>query len=414
MKKMLLTLMGSAVIGGAMAQEVATVDGTGDLRVRLDGRVTFDAAFYLPQSNVDSVKSGTDDFRFSNGGNLSQLRLGLNAMFGKKWLGRFDADFSNRRVNLCDVILVHYFDANKRLILGHFKDPVSMENSTASRVLNVQTPMAVQMLTRGERYLGATYVTYGKKYWFAGGFYGGTVANQTTVNRGNDGYGVAFRAAYIPIDNAHTTLHLGVSGRWRKPEGTGDAIRNVTLSTLPESAIDGRRFVSTTVTKVKSYTLAAVEFGVRHNRFYATGEALMNDFRTADAYDNCSFSGWTLTGSYMLRGNQRTYVKSDAFFSPIGNVAKGGNLELIGRVGQVNLNNTDYPNASFGSFLHTGGKAFSAMLGANWYPRANVLFGINYTYLNHDNRADAAQTLTNVPSQGIDFHTVQMRAQFVF
>ncbi len=52
--------------------------------------------------------------------------------------------------------------------------------------------------------------------------------------------------------------------------------------------------------------------------------------------------------------------------------------------------------------------------GANWYPRANVLFGINYTYLNHDNRADAAQTLTNVPSQGIDFHTVQMRAQFVF
>ncbi len=102
------------------------------------------------------------------------------------------------------------------------------------------------------------------------------------------------------------------------------------------------------------------------------------------------------------------------FFSPIGNVAKGGNLELIGRVGQVNLNNTDYPNASFGSFLHTGGKAFSAMLGANWYPRANVLFGINYTYLNHDNRADAAQTLTNVPSQGIDFHTVQMRAQFVF
>lgn len=411
MRKLVFALSCLLSLGAiASAQESATVIGTNDLKVRFDGRITFDGAVYAPSTDIEGVRYGSDNFRFSNAGNLSQLRLGLNATFGTKWLGRFDVDFSNRRVNLTDVIINYYIDSKSRLTMGYFKDPVSMDNSTASRLLSVQTPMAVAMLTRGERYWGVTYINYGRHHWLAGGIYAGTVGNRTTVaNRGDDGYGVAMRAAYIPVNNDYTTVHLGAYTRWRRPEPseatpTGD--RALSYTGAPESAIDGHRFLGFSVSDVKSYHLMGVEAAVKFDKLYFNGEYLVT--RLMRTSGNNVISGWTLTGSYMLRGNQRTYVASDAFFSPVANVAKGGNLELIARVGQVDLNDDKAGHAIL------GGKAFSTMVGLNWYPRANLLFALNYTYMDNDKHANSMGAITNIPDRGIDFHTLQLRAQVIF
>ncbi len=411
MRKLLFGLACTLGMGVAVAQDATIVQGTNDLRVKFDARITFDGAVYSPQTDLSDVKYRTDAFRFSNAGNLSQLRLGFNATFGDKWLGRFDADFANRRVTLCDVIINYYFHKQSRLIMGYFKDPVSMENSTASRLLNVQTPMAVSMLTRGERYWGITYVHYGRHHWLAGGIYAGTVGSRTTVaNRGDDGFGAAARVAYIPVNNEYTTIHLGAYGRWRRPEpseGTPDYPRSMAFSTAPESAIDAHRFISFTLPQVKSYWLGGVEAAVKFDKLYFTGEYLFNHITQVAGRTNF-LSGWTITGSYMLRGKQRAYVASDAHFSPVANVVKGGNLELIARVGQVDANDAkaDTPiNA---------GKAFSTMVGLNWYPRANLLFALNYTYLDHDANASSGGSITGIPSRGIDFHTLQLRAQVIF
>lgn len=396
----------------ALAQECATIQGTGDLRVRLDGRVTFDGAMYLPSTDLSEVKYDSDRFRFSNAANLSQLRLGFNAFFGEKWLGRFDVDFSNRRVNLTDIILVHYFNKHSRAFIGYFKDPVSMDNSTPSRQLTLQSPMAVTALTRGERYLGVTYVQYGRHHWLAGGLYAGTVGGRTTVpNRGDDGYGVAARAAYIPVNNDYTTIHLGAYGRWRRPEpseGTPEAgSRAVVYAVSPESSIDAHRFVGASVGDVKHYWLGGVEAAIKFDRLYFGGEYLFNVLHRRDLHHNV-ISGWTLTGSYMLKGRQRTYVASDGLFNPVASVRSGGSLELIGRLGYLNLNDREATKPLW------GGRAFSALGGVNWYPIANVLLAFNYTYMNHDMYANELGRITGIGTDGIDFHTLQLRAQFVF
>lgn len=413
MKRLLFIMACTFIVGVGFAQvDRTTVKGTNDLSIKFDGRITFDGALYVPQSNIEGVQYGGDDFRFSDAANLSQLRLGFNAMFGSRWLGRFDVDFSNRKVNLTDVILNYYFNKQSRLIMGYFKDPVSMDNSTASYLLSVQTPMAVAALTRGERYLGVTYVHYGAHHWFAGGVYSGIVGNRTSVaNRGSDGYGVSMRAAYIPINNDYTTVHLGVYGRYRIPDPTeatpAAGVRDIVYSTTPESQIDGHRFLGYNVRNVRSYWLGGVEAAVRFDKLYFNGEYLFNSYNRTQGRTNFA-SGFTLTGSYMLRGSQRRYVASEAFFSPVDHVAKGGNLELIARIGAVDFND---PKASEPLL---GGKATSTLVGLNWYPRANILFGLNYTYLNHDKYANGLGAITNLPDRGIDFHTIQLRAQVIF
>lgn len=388
-------------------QDGITVEGTNDLRLRFDGRVTLDGAMYIPQTDINGVKYGVDDFRFSNATNISQLRLGLNALFGEKWSGRFDADFSNRRVSFTDITIGYDFDEKNRLIIGYYKDPVSMENSTSSRLVSMQTPMAVSILTRGERYLGVTYVTHGRRHWFAGGVYAGQVGSRTTIaNRGDDGYGVSARAAYIPVNNDYTTIHLGGYARWRKPdpsEGYAGKEREMTVGGLPESNIDYHRFLGFTAKGVTSYLLAGVEAAIKFDRLYFTGEYLLNNIERS-AGKSVFASGWTLTGSYMLKGKQRAYVASSAIFSPVANVSDGGNIEIVGRLGQINLNNQSV----------SGGQAFSAMCGVNWYPRANFLFGLNYTYMDLDKHANEQRLIWGIPERGIDFHTVQLRAQFIF
>lgn len=414
MRTIATLLLGMLLLSNAYAQKTVTVGQSEDLRIRFDARITFDAAAYASHTSLEEVKYADEPFRLSSGTNLSQLRLGFVATLGKKWSGKFDVNLSDRRVAPTDVVINYHMRPTSKLMIGYFKDPVSMENNTASKFLSLATPMAVAILTRGERYVGLTYVHWGEKYWLSGGLYGGNLApaNSPAVNRGGDGYGVSARAAYVPIDNDYTTLHLGIFGRWRKPDGLGDPIRSMALGGTAETLIDRHRFLGTVVPKVRSYVLGGAELAFKFDKFFLTGEYLFNKFNTVSGADNF-VSGWTLTGSYMLLGKQRKYLKSEGFFNPTGNLTHRGGLELIARIGSVNLNDTD--NAIAPLF---GGKAFSTMLGVNYYPLPNLLFGLNYTYTAQDKHANELGKIrlnNGQPlSQGIDFSALNLRAQIIF
>lgn len=413
MKKWLLAAY-CLFLGNAYAQKTLTVGNNDDLRIRFDTRITFDAAAYASHTDLDGIKYGGDDFRYSSGTNLSQLRFGLVAILGKKWSGKFDANFSDRKVFLTDVVINYQINPTSKLIMGYYKDPVSMENNTASKYLSVATPMAVGMLSRGERYVGATYVHWGQHYWFSGGIYGGSLSpsSMPQANRGDDGFGVGMRAAYVPIDNEYTTLHLGVYGRWRQPDGMGGHVRDMAIGGLPESGIDRHRFVSGTVRSVKHYWVGGTEGALRFDKLFLTGEYLFNSFSTINN-TNSFIHGWTLTASYMLLGKQRKYQKADAIFNPTGNLDNLGGLELIGRVGSVNLN--DLNNASTPL---KAGSALSAMVGLNWYPIPNLLFGLNYTYSDQDQYALEKGMIhsqrASALEKGLDFSAIHLRAQIIF
>ncbi len=404
-----------------------------------DNRVYIDAAAYstgadignmtvkpnkdIPVINDDAVDNGK--FHFSNGIVLRRARIGLKAEY-RKWFGELDVDLAYNLVEVEDMYLGYRFNDNFNIKVGNFKEPMSIERVTSSKALTaIERPMVVQALCEGRR-LGIAATGFGQLYdmgyWASAGFFGQTAtAMLKERNRGNDGYGVAARLALAPIMNGQTTAHIGFSGTYRTPESWwGNATPTAEFRTTPESYVDHRRFVRTRIANVKDWTTTGVELAFRHDKFLAYGEYMFTNLARTNssgaALENATFDGWYVTASYAILGKARIYDPGEAEFKNAAPRAKTGNLEVIGRVSTLNLN--DFHDARA---LITGGEAYCYTAGLSWYPTHNVLIGLNYTYTDNDKYADDngslqynGQPLSKSHTQGLDFSTWQMRFLFSF
>ena len=131
---------------------------------------------------------------------------------------------------------------------------------------------------------------------------------------------------------------------------------------------------------------------------------------------NAEFNGWYAAASYMVLGRQRRYMPEDAEFAPVYQRRKGGCLELAARVSHTNLN--DFHDISSPI---TGGAAYAYSANLNWYPVPNILFGLNYTFMDNDKYADDkghitkdGKALSEALPGGLDFHIFQLRLMLSF
>ncbi len=406
----------------------------------MDNRVYIDAAGYstgadidqmttkpnkdIPVINDDAVDDGK--FRFSNGIVLRRARIGFKAEY-QKWFGELDVDLAYNGVEVEDMYLGYRFNDNYHIKAGNFKEPMSIERVTSSKALTaIERPMVVQALCEGRR-LGVAGTGFGEiantvGWWASVGFFGQTAtAMLKERNRGNDGWGVAARLALAPVMNERMTVHLGASGSYRTPESWwGNETPTVEFRTTPESYVDHRRFVRTRIENVKDYYTTGAELAFRYDKFLIYGEymftSLARTMSNGMKLNNAEFDGWYVTASYMILGKAREYDPSEAEFKTGATRAKTGNLEILGRVSTLNLN--DFHDARA---VITGGKAYCYTAGINWHPIRNVLIGLNYTYTDNDKYADdngsvqyKGEALSKSYKQGLDFSTWQMRLLFSF
>lgn len=294
-----------------------------------------------------------------------------------------------------------------------------MERLTSSRYLSSnERPMPVEMFTGGRR-LGVAVTAWGKSWWASGGVFGQQIdIIQKEKNRGSDGWGLTGRIAFSPLNTEVSTLHIGGYATWRKPDACGLEDRFVEFRSFPESRTDRRRFVRAEIPNVNHYATFGVEGGFRWNKLLAHGEYI---FTTLSRYrrngnakvnlKNAEFVGWYASVSYMIFGEQRSYCQQDAEFGEVGRGGKGGNLEVVGRVSHVNLN--DFHERTS---VITGGSAYTYSCNLNWYPVRNILFGLNYTFVDNDKYADdkghilkGGQSLKDALPKGLDFSVCQLR-----
>lgn len=398
-----------------------------------DNRIYLDAAGYIPTESTDGLESKPnkdleeDDgrFRFSNGVIVRRARLGLKATLYDKWFTEFDIDFAYNEVDLKDMYIGYKFNDHLWVKAGQFKEPMSMVSNTSSKYLqSLERPMPIDMFASG-RHLGASLTGYGRHWWASAGVFGRQVdITQKERNRGSDGYAFTGRAAWSPIDNDETTIHLGAYGTLRTPDGNGLEDRMVEFRTLPESEVDRRRFIDAEINNVNHYYTVGYELGVRHRKFLAYGEYV---FTGVDRYlrdaslhkvglKNATFNGWYANASYMLLGQARRYDPSEAEFGPMPVHRRGGNLELAAHFSTVNLNDFHDRRA-----VITGGKGNAYSLALNWYPVSNLMVGLNYVYMDNDKYADNkghvtynGKALSEARPSGIDFHIVQLRLMASF
>lgn len=401
-------------------------------RLQLDNRIYTDLSFYSPVSSIEGLASKPnsdleeDDgqFRFNNGVSIRRARFAIKATLYEKWFAEFDLDFAYNEVEVKDMYLGYRFNDHLSLKAGHFKEPMSMERLTSSRYLmSTERPMPVEMFAGGRR-LGTAVTAWGKYWWASGGVFGQQVdIIQKEKNRGSDGYGFTGRVAVSPFNTGDWTLHVGGYATYRTPDGGGTEDRLVEFRTFSESRTDRRRFVRAEIPNVNHYATYGVELAVRWNKLLAYGEYMFTDLsryrkegvRKIDL-KNAEFNGWYATASYMFLGQQRRYVPSDAEFAPVYSRRKGGNLELVGRVSHVNLNDFHDVSAPV-----TGGSAYAYSANLNWYPVPNIMLGLNYTFMDNDKYADDkghitknGKPLSETMTEGLDFHIMQLRLMLSF
>ena len=398
----------------------------------LDNRIYLDAAGYIPVHSIDGLESDknkdleNDDgkFRFSNGATLRRARMAIKATLYKKWFTEFDLDYGYNELDVKDMYIGYKFSDRMWIKAGQFKEPMSMESTTSSKYIqSAERPMPVDIFASG-RHLGASLTAWGNHWWASGGVFGSQVdLLQKERNRGNDGYAFTGRVAVSPVNNESTTLHIGGYATYRTPDGDGQENRMVEFRGLPESEVDHRRFVDAEIENVNHYYTLGYELAVRHRKFLAYGEYVLTGINrygldNTKRFDlkNATFNGWYAKASYMILGEARRYTPEDAEFGPMPVRRKGGNLEVAAHYSTVNLN--DFHDARA---VITGGQAKAYSFSLNWYPRTNLLVGLNYTFMDNDKYADAkgnvtykGQSLSKAYKSGVDFNILQLRLMALF
>ena len=397
-----------------------------------DNRIYVDAAYYSPSTDIEGLQSKPNkdleeddgEFRFDNGVVIRRARFAVKATLYERWFAELDLDFAYNEVEIKDMFLGYRFNDHVWLKAGNFKEPMSMERMTSSKYLTtMERPMVIDMFAGGRR-LGLAATGWGRHWWASAGVFGREVSIiQKEKNRGSDGYGFSGRVAFSPILRDDWTLHIGGYASWRTPDGAGTTDRMVEFRTFPESRVDRRRFVRAEIDNVNDYATFGLELAARWNKLLLYGEYLYTTLsryawegEQKVALRNAVFNGWYATASYMILGQNRRYAPEDAEFGPMDVRRRGGNLEVAARVSTVNLNDFHDPAA-----VITGGEAFNYTASLNWYPRRNVLVGLNYTYVDNDKYADdkghvtfGGRPLSQSLKNGIDFSIFQMRLMVSF
>lgn len=283
---------------------------------------------------------------------------------------------------------------------GYSKTPVGFEGVTSSSATTfIETAPVTQAIWEGRR-AGVDWawvrphfvLNIGEYFW------------RKDLDGNNPGQTVAARAAWIPINSAGHTLHLGLSASRENLDWADDGTVPPTarLRARPGDGLSPARLVdSGSLPYSKSIDRQGFEALWIDGPWSMQGEYLQaqvdryNGKPDFDTHGYYVFTTWTLTGEarYYSDGNvaDRRYNGRD--LQAIRPTHPWGAVELAVRYSELDL--------SDGAI--TGGKEHDWTVGANWYIGEHLKFQANYIWAFSDRG-----------NLRVDPHIFEVRAQVYF
>jgi len=332
--------------------KLATDDG--EFEIKIGGRVQIDSAWY----DEDGAEMG-------NGTEIRRARLYLQGKMFNGWGYKLQYDFTGSgRGGIKDAFLTYNGFDNIELKAGNFKDPFMLQEQTSSKYVTFIERSLVDTFSAG-RHIGAMASTKYQNWTAAFGFFGESV---NTASEGSDeGWGVAGRATYAPINQKARVIHLGFAGDYRN---AGDT-ESVRFKQQPETHVSGVNIVDTgIISGAEEYLKLGAELAVVEGAFSAQAEYVWTTVERNTGSD-LDFEGWYVEAGYFLTGESRRYKKGKfAATSPINIVGRNGigAWQLAARYSMIDLNDADI----------NGGDAESFTVGLNWFPTSTLRFSGNY------------------------------------
>jgi phosphate-selective porin OprO/OprP len=401
-----------------------------------DNRVYVDGAVYFGDNTYHNYQTGAvEENKIGNGVNIRRMRFAMKTILWGHWGGEIDFDFAYNEVDIKDAF-IRYIGKNWQVKAGNFKEPFSMEVTTTSRYLTfIERPMTSKM--DPSRHLGISYRRFGNHYFFEGGFFSSTVANdamqQQNKKQGtNAGWSTTGRVAWAPIKKDKTVLHFGSSASYRKPKlpEFGDPINSFRYSTRAETSINRKKYIDTDfIENSESSVLYGFELAFANKNFKVGGEYFgaiiyRDASKVPTGQDKPTSKGFFVYGAWIINNGDYYYNMAEAEFSQIDfRNNKKGAFEVAVRYSYLNVNSfTDDSQIPY----IAGGAGEGYAFELNYYLNYNIKFMLNYTYINHDRWANGkgkyltydidenGQDITPTGKGGIDFSMIQVRAEIDF
>ena len=399
--------------------------------------------------------------------NIRQARLEVEGKALNFWNYKFQYDFaagSSTKVGAAGgirdaYVALTYFNP-VTLQVGQFFEPVGLEWTNSK---NTTDFLERGMIFSGPlHHLGFAALTHGENWSLKGGVFSTSLLEKSlqpaagtpavfgvpsqagwVATGGSQYVDLAGRATYAAVMNQENLLHLGVSGRYHRPNdstaandgllapGNGNKtesnVLNENLLGTPDLSCGGVSFGGNPPVAgkcVRDALIYGAELAVAHGPLSLQAEYLATHYDRnaaaileANAAGNYApggakldFDGYYVYGTWYLTGESRAKAYqvnglNPATFGPIdikNRLSAGGfgAWELAARFSAINLNNGPYAGAAFSNLLVTtqgnsaanmlvansgvlGGREENMTLGVNWYPDPGVRVMANWTRVMH-------------------------------
>ncbi|MBL4745416.1 MAG: hypothetical protein JKY08_03530 [Flavobacteriaceae bacterium] len=371
---------------------------------------------------MDGVYYQDDATDLSSKVTISDVRIFAKASWGK-WDSKINFSFADNKVHAKDIYVNYNFTSNSALKIGNFFEPFGIQGSISSKDTRfIGNSFSGEAFGIG-RSVGVSYTTYDTNYYVSGGVFGGRIGNN---KQGDSGYSATIKAVYSPIVSDDMNIHIGASASYRKPAANGfdskynddEYNREVVFTAGPEHT-----FLNGTVNHAKNELKLNVQLLGTFNRFMIQSEYYNNKVYRNSSWDlefehstpdmwgwpstpqaleswygekrDIEMSGYYVQAGYLIKGANYKYDSATAYVKRPG----AGSIEILGRINTTNLNdidgifmqdkfwNGDPLKASSGqtNFSVGGGESTDYSVAVNYYINKNVLFRLNYTYMDIDN-----------------------------
>jgi len=433
---------------------VTAADGRSSLAVR--GFAQMDGAMY----REDSEGPLATDFRrgsvgatgnrdtsaardFSEGFFLRRARIGVDGMVGQNFTYRLLVDFGGNgtegpsRVN--DAWVGYTGLAPFTFQLGAFSPPANMDDSTSAEdLLFLERSSAGEIsraLAAADARFGLGVKANGKRWMSSLTLTSRTVGDAEVFDSQLAAVG---RAGFLVATGDDYNVHVGASGTYvfaPPDQGSATTPRHaIRFRDRPEIRVDGTRLIDTGAIDAERVSVFAGEFGANWKNFYLQGEHFWYDVtrRAPTTFDDPSFKGYYLQGSWILTGESRRYNPVTGSYqnprpkTPFVKEGGAGAWELAARYSRMDLNfesGIEGTAAVPGSVR--GGDQKIITLGVNWYPNANFRVMMNYIMIDVDRLnpagpgnltpfGPAPSTPPNGVEIGQDLDVLAIRTQYSF
>lgn len=387
-------------------------------QVSLNGRIYMDGVHYFD-----------DKTDLSSDASIKDIRLGTTVKWGQ-WSAKVNVSFGNNEVKIKDAFLRYNQSKNSVFTVGNFFEPFGIEASASSKNLRfIDGSNTTQAMGIG-RSIGLGYTYYTDKFYGSTGLFAGSVDNH---NKGDQGFSTTTKLVYTPIVNDKVLFQVGGSFTYRTPEANGfneslnddDYNREVMLAAGPEhkflnADIQGARtdmrynFQSMVLSGPMMLQAEYTKTKVTRDDDYVSRLMKDNPYWTHTAGGGYAwptkpgdYPGWYgemrdveteafyVTAGFLL-GDNYSYNSSTAYI----NRPKAGTYEFLLRYDNTDLNDIDgtYFNGAYGpadlgaalggagNMSIQGGKAETISAAVNYYLNDNVMFRLNYSYMDVQNQ----------------------------